>query len=350
MTNRLCILSRKNASGHDRHGNYQLEKPRPHELDALLESNLTLAGLANCNATLIRANPERTSWLQLSRLRRKQSRAAVGAVQLNPISSFENYASKLTTFSLWRNSGLQTPDYMALPLWASFKSYAANLKALAENGCYLRTSNEDSGKGLYHLAHYSEGAAKRLLRRLRFRTLVNKVGMESLLAVKPVENRIGDLGYIYRVHLVGNTIVGGYAICADTPVIHVRDLRPENMNPFLQANQSLLHKLQQPGFSEQLVRALSSLNIHIAAIEFFLVDNQPVFLEVNPVWGGLHRFGDAGFQALLEQRELPKNIQLWLNPAEFYRGYWLAVNELISARGEYSGAAQLVSSLQTTEK
>ncbi len=346
MTNKLCILSRKNASGHDKRGNYQLEKSRPQELEALLDSDLSLSDLGGCNSTLIRANPERTSWLQLARLRKIESKAPEGVVRLNPISSFENYASKLTTFSLWKKNSLHTPEYLVLPVWGKFDTYAKQLEALSEQGCYLRTSNEDSGKGLYHLPCYSEAAARKIIRRLRFRTLINKVSMDNLLAVKPVNNRVGDLGYIYRVHLVGNTIIGGYAICSDTAVIHVRDLRGEFMDQFLTANQALMQKLQSEAFSEKIVRALYSLRIHIAAVEFFLVDDEPVFLEVNPVWGGLHRFGDVEFQALLEQQDLPGNLKLWLNPGAFYRGYWRAVDRLIAAGGNYRGSVDLVDCLQ----
>ena len=339
MTINLCILSRKNKTGYDSVGQFVLEKSRPQELESLVSSNVKPTDASAAHASLIRANPERTNRFQLNRLVANEAKVNHNAIRLNPIASFQNYASKLTTFDLWSQHGLATPDYLALPLWCSFSVYEQALRQLAENGCYLRTSNEDSGKGMYFFKEYSRQVFKSTIRKLHWRALINKVRIADLIAVKPVDNRVNGLGYIYRVHLVGNTIVGGYAICSEQSIIHVRDLSVEHIPEFIQANHHLMEMLADEKFSSQIVKALRSLRIHVAAVEFFVVDEQPVFLEVNPLWGGLHRFGSDQFQQALYEHELPANVALWLNPLSFYNNYWSAISDLVTARGEYGDKA-----------
>lgn len=326
-------------------GDFRLEKPRKGELEALQKSDLQLASPEECDATLIRANPERTSGGQHRLMQRLEARAHERAIHLNPISSFQNYADKWHTFERWQAAGLATPEFMRIPIWAAFPRYAQSLAALAEGGCYLRTSNEDSGKGLMYLPEYHQRKFRQAIRKLRWRALLNKVSVADLLAVKRVDNRVDGLGYIYRVHMVGNTVIGGYALCSEEEIIHSHNLSVVNLDAFLAANEQLLRFLAQPQFANQLVEALLALKIHTAAVEFFIIGGKPIFLEVNPVWGGIHRFGREAFQAALDVREQPANIRLWLNPEGFYHEYWRQIGRLMENGGEFPLQLELCAAL-----
>ena len=82
-----------------------------------------------------------------------------------------------------------------------------------------------------------------------------------------------------------------------------------------------------PAISTEIMRAVTSLGNNIGGLDFLMREGKPVFLELNPVWGGVkgpYDFGNEDFQRLLEKtedswsRELP-NVVENLDVVEFYR-------------------------------
>jgi hypothetical protein len=281
----------------------------------------------------VRLNPEQTSARALRRVQRALADLPAHVRVLNPPSGFRLSAEKHLTFEAWRSVGLSTPDSGLWPLWDSVGSQIERTRALLRGRAgYIRTHNEDSGKGIFALTGAeSDRELARAVWRLRWRKLINRTSGSRALVTAEVPNRVGQVGVVYRVHLVNGVPFCGYATVGRGRVIHARDATFEDRVALLEANACLAHWLESSLWRSQLASALSALQLDFGAVEFFAVDDRPVFLEANPMWGGKHRLGDDAVMDYLRREIVPLDpapyplINLWLDARRFYDRYWAAI-------------------------
>ena len=89
-----------------------------------------------------------------------------------------------------------------------------------------------------------------------------------------------------------------------------------------------------PELEEIILKSAHSLGCNLGAVEFFIKNEKPILLELNPMWGGhasKHGFGNTGFQNYLKENrsDLEKEI---LNVYNFMdrRSYYKNLYEHIS--------------------
>ena len=98
-----------------------------------------------------------------------------------------------------------------------------------------------------------------------------------------------------------------------------------SLNRFIELNTSISEVVEK--HKETILRASEVLGCNLGAIEFFIRDGKPIFLEFNPMWGGQASkigFGNSKFQSyLLENKkglsEKIPNVYSFLNYKNYYR-------------------------------
>lgn len=312
-----------------------IEKPRLGETKGLQLSPLTTAQLKKADVVCVRLNPERISNRTLKRVLRAEQRVKPSALILNSAIHFRHYADKATCFENWEKAGLKTPKYTVHSPWVATAKLIQIVKQhLSESdGLYLRTSNEDSGKGIHYVNNNSSAKdIKRIIRQIRIRTLTNKVSESKLLMVQAVNNCDNQgVHHVYRAHVCCGTILGGYALVGKKAVIHSKDQRVEDWESFCEYNNNFSKILENAEHRAEILSAANSLGADIGAVEFFYINGELVFLELNPLWGGHHRFGsgDQFTKLLKDSSALPelKNVIAWLDAESYYLKMYTAIAE-----------------------
>ncbi|MFY0666012.1 MAG: hypothetical protein JXQ97_15420 [Natronospirillum sp.] len=333
----IAFIGRKQGTLHRRAkdflGQWTLEKPRLYEEEGLAESGLIKSNdLKTADIVYTRINPEHVNRRCLRRIRNAEKAANPSAKWINRSDSFEACADKIACFQQWQNQGFKCPQFQHWSAWQPRKNIVtAVLKCLKEYpGVYLRTSNEDSGKGLYFIPQGSStDYIKGVITKLRFRCLTNRVSGSKIMMVLPINNiDANGLAHVYRVHFSDSELLGGYAIVSRKSIIHASDQSIEDWEEFLQYNQKLHDIAADTDLKTVLWKAMQALGLQTAAVEFFYIDGEIHLLEVNPKWGGKHRFGNAEFTTALKQSPELSNLPMlnaWLNPREYYKKLYKAL-------------------------
>jgi len=164
-----------------------IERARLNEEAGFSQSNLHKTNnLEQANIVYVRLNPEQVSQQTLKKVLAAQKKASSNAWIINDSNYFENYADKSQCFTRWKENNLHSPEFKIFPLFQSLKKTALEIqeRAIKYNGQYLRTSNEDSGKGLYYIKKEdSLSAIQRKLVKLWIRTLTNRVSNSKIISV-----------------------------------------------------------------------------------------------------------------------------------------------------------------------
>ncbi|EAR07903.1 hypothetical protein [Reinekea blandensis] len=326
---RIAFIGRKPSI------NNQMDKPRLGESAGLERSLLEQSSLMEADVVLVRLNPERVNHRTIRRVLKTEHRTRAGTLILNSAQYFQRYADKTQCFRHWQAAGLKTPNFTELSPWASIRTIQQSLHSLLKetDGVYLRTHNEDSGKGIHFLTRQSSGSdLKRIIKQIRRRTLTNKVTKSRLLLVGAVPNADEQgVHHVYRIHVCCGQILGGYALVGDQPVIHSRDQHLDFWSAFVHHNQHLQTILSQPQWRQQILQAAQVLGADIGAVEFFCINGELVFLELNPLWGGHHVFGEgeAFMEKLQYHRQQPELtlVNQWLTPEVYYQALYDCIGD-----------------------
>lgn len=317
------------------------QRPRRGEREAFSRNDrlVSIKDIRKADAIVTRLKPEKTTDRIVRKIERIFSRAE-NALEINPITSFPNYSRKDRTLKLWKKAGLETPPVETWSPWAPLAGQMERTRNMLnkEGAIFLRTNNEEAGKGICYLqADASYDEVKRALAFLRRRAVLNKVSGSLVMAAAEVDSRIGGLAFIHRIHYVCGRIIGCYALCGTGPVIHVSELRAENMRQFVEGNRQLLEVLEDPDTAAQIQTAARALGCHFGAAEFFLIDGKMIFLEFNPLWGD--RLGTGQFGEEMEKRrgelegQIP-NIYAYLDRERFFAKYWNAMADWLERGGK----------------
>ena len=101
-------------------------------------------------------------------------------------------------------------------------------------------------------------------------------------------------------------------------------MRIKDVDPFISSNENF--KSLIPDIKDDLIKAVFSLGCNIGALEFFLINKKPYFLELNPIWGGhasRYGFGDEEMMNYIYSnknilsKKVP-NIYQWLDYKSYY--------------------------------
>lgn len=335
---KIAFIGRKQGLRSWRYEINGLERDRLNEQKALSETS----GLAvvddptTADLIQIRLNPEQTSRRTLRKIAARLKDLPAQCRVLNNPQTFDLVAEKHLSYSAWEKAGLKTINYDLWSFWLPRAEQLTKIRAfLNGRGGYLRTHNEDSGKGIFYLSgNESDQQLQKIISKLRFRALTSRVSGSQALITAEVNNRVNGVGEVFRVHMVNGKVLGGYGLVGRGKIIHSRDVNRQDMDAFIAANTRLIQWFNDEKWKSLWLQAMAAVGLDFGALEFFCVDGEPVFLEVNPMWGGHHRFGDEDLTYWLRNgapesmRQQVPNVFAWLDSKGFYQRYWQSLANL----------------------
>ena len=62
------------------------------------------------------------------------------------------------------------------------------------------------------------------------------------------------------------------------------DITMKEIDRFIMLNEQVPNKISI--LEPEILKAVASLCCNLGAIEFFIENNKPIFMELNPMWGG----------------------------------------------------------------
>ena len=248
---------------------------------------------------------------------------------INDVRSFLNYDSKDRAFKIWNENKLQCPDYISFSLdrinadtniiEKIYKFYDRYNKIL------LRTNNETGSEGLYVINEKKEIPKVLEILKRRINQLILTRKDTKLMCVEYINAISNDNSHrLYRVHILFDKILSYYVSTSERNEFHNVDMRIKDVNPFISSNENF--KSLIPDIKDDLIKAVFSLGCNIGALEFFLINKKPYFLELNPIWGGhasRYGFGDEEMMNYIYSnknilsKKVP-NIYQWLDYKSYY--------------------------------
>tara|TARA_Y100000361_G_scaffold154177_1_gene178582 strand:- start:2285 stop:3328 length:1044 start_codon:yes stop_codon:yes gene_type:complete len=264
-------------------------------------------------------------------------------VILNHIDNFKNYDSKDRCYQIWKENGLSVPDCVVVESFEDVKQMLQKHKKIClrsnneAGGIYLHiiddTMDESSVKKIYEdLVE----ACKRQINGTDHRDHLHGHARGPRLDTKIIAVeflKLPKMKHLHRVIVVGNQIIGGYSIGATEDNIHLKNQTFENIDEFMKANIRLGELCNDKNFCQYISKAVSSLGIHIGAIEFFEIDGKFCLVELNSTWAG------SGGLTFWDNRIKPYMIQ---NREKFREKAWPIYewNEIIQYHKFYKAFSQ----------
>lgn len=342
---KIAFIGRKQGTEHKKSalflGGSRLERPRKDEELGLSDSSLEKSDVfSDANYCFIRINPEQVNKRTLSRIKKSESEAEKYCRVINSTDGFIFQSNKTECYREWRVNNVPCPDFLEFSPWKKKSEIIVSVMNYIAlyGGVYIRTNNEDSGKGIYYLSgNVTKKHISDIIFKLRVRSLTNRVSNSKILLMQPIKNKDENGVYhVFRAHVVGGRILGGYAIVGGDAVIHSKNVSIDFWSSFLEYNNKLIDILSIDKNRREIVKAFRTTKTDVGAIEFFYVNDELCFLEVNPTWGGRHCFGEHRDSAIMKKIEenidLPelKFVKNWLSSKSYYTELYNAIDEEFS--------------------
>ena len=334
---KIYFIGRTQGFGRRRWRLSHLENRRLEESAGLKAANgfiFQTRFISSADAIWVRVRPEFTIDEEVDRINKRLKPFRQKKTIINDTKSFYNYDSKDRTFEIWTNKNIKCPEFL------SFSSHDAENNTdnilnkikifIDKHGkVFLRTNNETAANGMFLLdKESSKELIKENLHKLIYRCKLffkkrkdTRIILVEFIQPEKREKYID----LYRVHILLGNILSYYAVTAKLDIFHNCDMDKSSLDRFINLNESMQKIVEK--HKNIILRASESLGCNLGAIEFFIKDDKPVFLEFNPMWGGQASklgFGDGQFQSYLltnRKRLIEKipNIYSFLDYKNYYK-------------------------------
>ena len=269
---------------------YRIERRRRHESEAAVFTGglRQTFKISEADVIFCRNIPERTSDQDVERMESKIATYRDSRLVVNDIKSFYAGDLKDESYSLWKGAGLLVPNHIIL---SDPKLARSQVETFQKNFAriILRTNNESGGDGLVIIEpDADEKLITSTLEKLFDRVESAKKNRKHsrVMAVEFVETTTrSGFSEAYRAHVVFDKVLSFYGVGAQKREIHYRDASLEEYGYFVELNLKLHALMDDPLFRKQIIDGVSILGNNLGAIDFLIKDGQPVFLELNPLWG-----------------------------------------------------------------
>ncbi len=345
---KIYFIGRKQGVGLRKYRLSHLENRRKFEAEGFKDANKKIKQvrlIQNADVVWVRVRPEITKDNERDIIQNRLKKIRKTIPIINDISVFDNYDCKDITFDLWNKHNVNCPNFLTLEP----RKVEQNLNKILDkilkfikkhNKIFLRTNNETASKGMYILT--SQSSIKQIKTALFYlleRCKVHQFERKStrIIGVKFLEPECSS-GFqdLYRAHVLFGRIISFYAVTSKKDVFHNVDMTVEDLDRFITLNQKFQKKLQS--LKSEIIKAVESLDCNLGAIEFFLINNKPIFIELNPMWGGhasKHGFGDQSMQNyLINNRDTLEdsipNIYNFMDREFYYKDLFEYIHEYIS--------------------
>jgi hypothetical protein len=345
MKTKIYFIGRKQGVGLRRYRLSHLENRRKLEAEGFHDAHqkiIQVRSINNADVIWVRARPEHTSDSQRKIIEKRIKNKRTTIPIINDICAFENYDCKETSFDIWKKNDIKCPDHLTIAPESIEGHFNETIQAISlfirkNKKILLRTNNESDGNGVFILDKSStEKKIKETLSILinRCKNFLLKRQSTRIIAVKfisPIpENNYHDL---YRVHILFGKILSFYAVTSKRDIFHNIDMNQTDLDRFIQINEYLCNEVHN--LEDTLIKSVELLGCNLGAVEFFLLDGQPTFIEVNPMWGGhasIHGFGDKTMKTHLisNRNSLEKripNIYQFMDRRLYYKNLFEYISE-----------------------
>ena len=334
---KIYFIGRKQGFGKRKWRLSHLENRRQQESDGLKDARdyiVQTRFISLADSIWIRIRPEFTTDKEIDLISRKVEPYRQEKTIINDISSFYNYDSKDRTFDIWKKENIRCPEFLSIsPIDAdnNMKSTITRIQKFIDKygKVFLRTNNETAANGMWLL--YRKTSEEDILEKLQLliyrckNFLPERKDTRIVLVQFIMPEAEQEYIDLYRVHLLFGNILSYYAVTANLDVFHNCNMNLKSIKRFIDLNKSISIIVER--HKETITKASRVLGCNLGAIEFFIQDGKPIFLEFNPMWGGQASkvgFGDANVQSYLleNKKELVEqipNIYSFLNYKNYYK-------------------------------
>ena len=341
---KIYFIGRKQGFGKRRWRLSHLENRRQKEAEGLKaagDSIVQTRFISSADSIWIRVRPEFTTDIEVERIDRRLKPYRQEKTIINDVTSFYNYDSKDRTFEIWNKEGIQCPDYLSISphdVDNDIESTVSEIKIFIDKHrkVFLRTNNETAANGMFLLDAESSKEfiiekIQELIQRCKYLLKKRKDTRIVLVQFIMPEDKEGNMD-LYRVHLILGNILSYYAVTAKLDIFHNCDMDVNSLDKFIDLNKSISKIVDK--HKNTILAASEVLGCNLGAIEFFIRDGKPVFIEFNPMWGGQASkvgFGNTQLQShlLMNKEELTEqipNIYSFLDYKAYYRKLFESVH------------------------
>ncbi len=268
--------------------------------------------IKNADIIWVRARPEHTTDNDKKVIDKHLKKFRGRIPIINDIEIFDNYDCKDRTFNIWKDKNFQCPDHITIStdkIKNQFSKTIFELNQFIEknNKIFLRTNNETAANGMVFLTKSSSQneivySVNKLIKRCKeFLPQRSSTRLMCVEYIAPQENKIQE---IFRVHVLFNKILSFYAVNSKNVIFHNIDMTENDIESFIKINKKFC--AQMPKIEKQIINSVHAIGCNLGAVEFFIKDNKPIMLEINPMWGGhasKYGFGNKIFQKYLKHNK-----------------------------------------------
>lgn len=329
---------------------YKLEERAPGECEALSQMTRLRRTNLRKKAEIVfsRNDPDVTTDKEYAKLKKIADKLPNHVLQINPIHAFHNHDNKINGFKRWTQAGIPCPEFMVLPEAINFDERCQVVYQFIRhhNAILLRTNNEGRGYGLYSLDNMTPErqiaqTLKQLDERVKQRKLTRKDSHIIAVKVLQKDTPLAEA----RIFVIGNQLLDdcGHARIVPTHVqqlslseqakyhdfkndFSVGNISKEDFKLLHEANYQLKQRLKQDRqLRQQCLKAVHVLGNNFAAIDLLFCNDKPVFLEINPNFGG---------EPCVMGRDRAEFKDIWnvRTSQEFYEQIYTAILEAYWAR------------------
>ena len=291
----------------------------------------------NSNILFFRNKPEKTTDKIVQSLTKELINTDKKLI-INDIRYFYNYDSKDRAFKIWEDSKLLCPKHLSFS-YEDLHNRLAVIKKITKflnvnKKIILRTNNETGSLGLYVIENSNEihPILDKLI--IRMKEILKTKKDTKIICVEYLETKDKD-GYrdLYRVHVLFDKIICSYVSTSKENILYNSLMSKEEINRFIKKNHDFNRIL--PKIKNEIIKSVSVLGNNIGAVEFFLIDNKPYFIELNPMWGGHAARNGFGNNEMMEHllnnknkliNKIP-NIYKWLDFKDFYKNMYSEIRD-----------------------
>jgi len=342
---KIYFIGRKQGIGIRRFRLSHLENRRRFESDGLrdaCESIEQTRWVEKADVVWVRVRPEHTTDRQRYLIDRRLEDIRKKIPIINDISIFDNYDCKDRSFQLWKDHSVPCPAFLNISTDEVQKNFDQTVETISKfindhRSIFLRTNNETASLGIHILTSDStKNEIGHALNTLILRCVEQQKLRSStrVMAVQFIDSGNGsEYQDLYRVHVLFGKVLSFYAVTSKKAVFHNVDMDDKDIDRFISLNEGLCKRMVS--IEHKVLSAVRVLGCNLGAIEFFLVNDRPVFIELNPMWGGhasINGFGNKKVQIhLIENRKnLEKripNIYNFMDRRSYYKNLYEAIHD-----------------------
>ena len=315
--------------------NWFLENSRNQELAGI--RNIPNIKIVNskkkADIIFVRNKPESTTDQQVQKINSLIKAHRKDKLVINDIKDFNKIDNKDITFTIWKDNDVRCPDYCVLnPLEIDESIEKITTMLLTKESILLRINNRTGGTAMKKIdSNFDKQNIIQQLEKLSTKVMDYREAraLTNLIAVEHIKNGTGNYTHAFRAHILNDEIISFYVAISKSLVVSMTKLEDGDLNEFIRINSKFAELLNNDSFKKKILKAMSSIT-NMGAVDFLLVDDKPIFLEINPMWKGNFfekNFGDNKilldwFHKKPELEKIIPNVFQFKNPIKYWGNFY----------------------------